>query len=73
MATRPQFSTAGRPRETGTRAQGARGARSAASGLPTVYQNCQELTKDGRPCRAPVRTGHRTCVGHGRKEGTVAE
>lgn len=73
MPTRPQFSTAGRPQTSATRTQGARGARSAASGLPTTYHECQELTKAGALCRAKPVEGGRVCVGHQRRERANAE
>ena len=67
MTTRQAGSGYGAPINEGTRAQGASRARSAASGIPTVYTSCQELTKAGQPCQAPNVKGGRTCVGHGRK------
>lgn len=67
MTTRRVVGAYGRAVESGVRVAGDRGNRPAASGIPTVYTSCQELTKRGQVCGAPNVGDTRTCAGHARK------
>lgn len=60
-----------RPAGQQWRPMGGGDARPARSGIPTVYDHCHALTKEGQPCSAPNMGGQKWCAGHARSKGLI--